>query len=133
MANDATVMIHGNLVRDPELREVGVNKTKVASFTVAVSTNTKKPDGTYDTNFYDVSLWGPRGEAFMQRAQKGTAVQVIGDLYMGEYVSKTDNQKRYRLRVDAYKIKITARQKEAAKAPTMDPMPTEEEESPFGV
>lgn len=132
MANDATVVIHGNLVRDPELREVGANKTKVASFTVAVSTNNKKPDGTYDTNFYDVSLWGARGEAFIDRAEKGTAVQVIGDLSMVEYVSQKDNQNHCRLRIDATKIKITDRAKARAAAParnaSMDPMP---ESDPF--
>lgn len=126
MANDATVVIHGNLVRDPELREVGAAKTKVASFTVAVSTATKKPDGTYEANFYDVSLWGPRGEAFMERAEKGTAVQVIGDLAMVEYVSQKDNLKHARLRVEAQKVKITARAKQGAapsRPPVMDPMP----------
>lgn len=128
MANDATIVINGNLVRDPELREVGANKTKVASFTVAVNTNTRRPDGTYEANFYDVSLWGPRGEAFMQRAVKGTGVEVIGDLTLGEYVSTKDNKNHYRLRVDAYKTKITARGKDASTAPaarpaTMDPMP----------
>lgn len=132
MANDATVTIHGNLVRDPELREVGAAKSKVASFTVAVSTANKKQDGTYDTNFYDVSLWGPRGEAFMDRAEKGTAVQVVGDLSMVEYVSQKDNQKHNRLRVDAYKVKITARPKgqaAVARPAMMDPMP---DNDPFG-
>ena len=132
MANDATVTLHGNLVRDPELKEVGPSKSKVASFTVAVSTSNKKPDGTYDTNFYDVSLWGPRGEAFIERAEKGTAVQVIGDVSMVEYVSQKDNLKHNRLRVDAYKVKITARGKQAAgtRNVSMDPMP--EDDNPFG-
>ena len=127
MANDATVMIHGNLTRDPELREVGANKSKVASFTVAVSTNVKKSDGTYETNFYDCSLWGPRADSFIQRAGKGTAVQVVGDLSMVEYTSQKDSQKHTRLRVDAYKTKITARGKDQAGSPTATPMPSEEE------
>jgi len=130
MANDATIVINGNLVRDPELREVGANKNKVASFTVAVNTNTRRPDGTFEANFYDVSMWGPRGEAFVQRAQKGTGVEVIGDLAMSEYVSTKDNKNHYRLRIDAYKTKITARGKENAQKPmAMDPMP--DEEDPF--
>lgn len=131
MANDATVVIHGNLVRDPELKEVGATKSKVAAFTVAVSTAVKKPDGTFDTNFYDVSLWGPRGEAFVQHAEKGTAVQVVGDLSMVEYVSQKDNQKRVRLRVDAFKVKITAKAKGAeARSPVAAPMPVDDD--PFG-
>jgi len=132
MANDATVVIHGNLVRDPELKEVGASKAKVAAFTVAVSTAVKKADGTYETNFYDVSLWGPRGEAFAQHAEKGTAVQVVGDLSMVEYVSQKDNQKRVRLRVDAFKVKITAKAKgseEAPRSPVSAPMP---DDDPFG-
>lgn len=132
MANDATVTLHGNLVRDPELKEVGPSKSKVASFTVAVSTSNKKPDGTYDTNFYDVSLWGPRGEAFIERAEKGTAVQVIGDVSMVEYVSQKDNLKHNRLRVDAYKVKITARGKQAAGTRNASMDPTPDDDNPFG-
>lgn len=132
MANDATVTLHGNLVRDPELKEVGPSKSKVASFTVAVSTSNKKPDGTYDTNFYDVSLWGPRGEAFIERAEKGTAVQVIGDVSMVEYVSQKDNLKHNRLRVDAYKVKITARGKQATGARNASMDPTPDDDNPFG-
>lgn len=129
MANDATVVIHGNLTRDPEMKEVGASKSKVASFTVAVSTAVRKSDGTYETNFYDVSLWGPRGEAFVQHAEKGTAVQVVGDLSMVEYTSQKDGQKRTRLRVDAFKVKITAKAKGSA-APNAAPMPVEDDD-PF--
>ena len=124
MANDATVTIHGNLVRDPELREVGAAKSKVASFTVAVSTSNKKEDGTFDTNFYDVSLWGQNAENIAQHMQKGTAVMVIGDFSMVEYVSKKDNLKHNRLRVNATKVKITANAKPTAtRGFVMDPMP----------
>jgi single stranded DNA-binding protein len=136
MANDATVFLHGNIVRDPEVREVGPNKSKVTSFTVAVSTTNKRPDGTYDTNYYDVSFWGPRGEAFAERAGKGTAVAVVGDLCLSEYVSQKDNQKHSRLRVECYKVKITSQKKEAdgaqaaARKAAAAPMP--EADDPFG-
>ena len=128
MANDASVHIMGNLTRDPETRTVGANK--VTGFTVAVSTSEKKPDGTYNTNYYDVSLWGPRGESFCERAEKGTAVSVEGDLMLSEYISKKDNLPHQRLRVTANKVKITARAKERpaqGRSPVAAPMPDEDD------
>ena len=77
MPNNAKIILRGNLVRDPETREV--NGSNVTSFTVAVSTRVKKEDGTYDTNFHDCSLWGKPGDYFKDRAKKGMLVDVIGE------------------------------------------------------
>lgn len=60
------------------LRDVGQNK--VFNFSVAVS-NGKNQDGTWkDSSFYDVGVWGARGEALSRFLSKGTKVAVSGRL-----------------------------------------------------
>ena len=106
MPNNAKIILRGNLVRDPETREV--NGSNVTSFTVAVSTRVKKEDGTYDTNFHDCSLWGKPGDYFKDRAKKGMLVDVIGEFHQDEYVNK-EGERRYRLRCDAYRADVLTR------------------------
>lgn len=60
------------------LRDVGQNK--VFNFSVAVS-NGKNQDGSWkDSSFYDVGVWGNRGEALSRFLTKGTKVAVSGRL-----------------------------------------------------
>ena len=57
MANDATICVTGNLIKDPT--HTVVNNQTVVSFTIGVNTTLKKADGTgYESNFYNVSVWG---------------------------------------------------------------------------
>ena len=121
MPNNAKVSMIGNLVRDPEMKEVG--SSKVLSMTVAVNTMSKKDDGTYDSNFYDVSYWGKPGEFVFDRLQKGTQVFVTGDFMQVEYKGQ-DGVNKYRLRVTAYDVRPISRLKgDSAPAETKDRKP----------
>lgn len=106
---DATVMFTGNLVRDPELKKT--DASQVASFTVAVTTSTKDADGKYASNFYDCSYWGKPADYLMAHAQKGTQVNVVGELKLEEFENK-EGVKKNRLRVKATKIDLLKRLKE---------------------
>lgn len=108
MPANAKVTILGNLTRDPQTRSVG-DRT-VTSFTVAVNTLSKKDDGSFESNFYDVSVWGKSGEYLMQKLQKSSMVLVTGDLAMVEYTAK-DNSPRQALRVTATDVRGVARLK----------------------
>ena len=60
------------------LRDAGQNK--VFNFSVAVS-NGKNQDGSWkDSSFYDIGVWGNRGEALSKFLTKGTKVAVSGRL-----------------------------------------------------
>ena len=61
---------HGNLGRDPELKEVG--SSQVASFSIAART------GKDQTTWIDCSVWGKRAETVMQYLHKGDRVTVVG-------------------------------------------------------
>ena len=110
MANDATVDITGNLTKDPEMRTY--NGTSVVSFTVGVNTTKKSDDNKYISDFYNVSVWGATGEYIMPRIEKGTMVQVIGDLTLQKYTGKDGNEHES-LSVRAIKVKPLARMKGA--------------------
>lgn len=101
--NNAFITIDGNLTRDPEIRQVGVHN--VCNYTVAVNTDTKNEDGTYGTNYFDCSTWGNSGDYIFSKIKKGTEVTVHGEL---EAIEKPDanGQKRTRLRVKTYSVKV---------------------------
>jgi len=79
------ITIAGNCTKDAELRTTG-SGGKVAGFSVAVNGFS---NGEKTTTFYDVSIFGKRGESVMQFAQKGAKICVTGELSTREYNGKT--------------------------------------------
>lgn len=61
---------HGNLGRDPELKQT--DKSQVASFSIAART------GKDQTTWIDCSVWGKRAETVMSYLHKGDRVTVVG-------------------------------------------------------
>lgn len=78
------VVLKGNLARDPELRTVntGGKSTSVVNFTVAVSREYKKNDGTTDkiTTFVPCEAWDTGAEAVASSLSKGDPVMIEGSL-----------------------------------------------------
>ncbi len=109
MANNAKVSIIGNLTKDPEMRQVGSGN--VVSLSVAVSTSRKNQDGSFKSDFYEVSVWGKQGDFLMQRLQKGSGVWITGDLTTDEYVGR-DQKTHLVLRIAATDVRGFARLKE---------------------
>lgn len=79
------VTIAGNCTKDAELR-ITPGGNKVANLSVAVN---GFENGQKTSLFFDVSLWGKRGESIMQFAKKGAKISVTGDLGTREYGGKT--------------------------------------------
>ncbi|BAQ93479.1 single-stranded DNA-binding protein (TIGR00621) [uncultured Mediterranean phage uvMED] len=61
---------HGNLGRDPELKEVG--SSQVASFSIAART------GKDQTTWIDCAVWGKRADTVMSYLHKGDRITVAG-------------------------------------------------------
>ena len=114
MPNNAKITLLGNLTKDPASRQAG--NSSVVSFTVAVNTMNKAEDGSYQSDFYDVSVWGKNGEYLLEKIQKGTQVWVTGDFSVGSYTAN-DGQKRTVLRVTATDVRPVARMKGENAAP----------------
>ena len=80
-----SITIAGNCTKDAEQRTTQ-NGSKVAGFSVAVN---GFANGEKTTDFFDVSIWGKRGDAVMQFAKKGSKICVSGELGTREYNGKT--------------------------------------------
>ena len=78
------ITVLGNIVKDAEMRQAG--GTNVAGFSVAVNgyANREKT-----VTYFDVSIWGKRGESVMQFATKGAKICITGDLGTREHNGKT--------------------------------------------
>lgn len=64
-------VFHGNLTRDPELKDVG--ETKVAKVGLAVNRYYK---GEKKVSFLDLEFWGKQAETVAQLGKKGSSVAV---------------------------------------------------------
>lgn len=79
------ITIAGNCTKDAEMRRTQ-SGSGVAGFSMAVN---GFANGEKTTDFFDVSVWGKRGEAVMQFAKKGAKMCVTGELGTREYNGKT--------------------------------------------
>jgi len=80
-----SITIAGNVGKDAETRRTQ-DGTTVASFSVAVEDRQGREKATL---WFDVSIWGARGEKLAQYITKGTRISVSGDLGTREYNGKT--------------------------------------------
>jgi len=96
MANFNNVTLLGNLVADPELKEIS-DANPVSKFRLAVNRKftTKSGDKKSDTLYIDCEMWGKRAEALQKYTKKGDPLLVNGFLKQdtwetkdGEYRSK---------------------------------------------
>ena len=79
------ITIAGNVTKDGELRTTQ-NGGKILGFSIAVN---GYANGAKTTDFFDVSIWGKRGEQAQQFAKKGAKMCVSGDLSTREHNGKT--------------------------------------------
>jgi single-strand DNA-binding protein len=95
------VMIIGNLVRDPEIRNTATGKN-VASFSVATSLVWKDQSGQKQekTEFHNIVAWARLAEIIGQYLKKGSKVYIEGRLQTRDWTGQ-DGIKRYRTEIVA--------------------------------
>lgn len=80
MNNLNSILIEGNLVRDPLLRTTP-RGTPVCSFTVASNRYYRQDAGMErEVSFFDAQAWGKLGESVSGQGRKGRGVRVVGRL-----------------------------------------------------
>lgn len=104
--NINTVMLGGNLTRDPETKAAGSNKT-VASFGIAINRKYKGSDGEQkeEATFVDIEAWGRTAELVAQYLAKGSPVFIEGRLKLDTWEDK-DGNKRSKMKVVADSIQF---------------------------
>jgi len=87
------VVLVGRLTRDPELRALP-SGTSVCSLRLACNSSRKDPDGEFveRPNFFDVSVYGARGENVSHYMRRGSRVAIDGRLEWREW--ETAEQER---------------------------------------
>ena len=104
MADINKVILFGRLTRDAELKYTTSGQA-VCKFSIAVNRTRKNGDQWEDeANFFDVVLWGKRGEALNQYLQKGKMIGVDGELCQDRW--QQDGQNRSRVEIVANNIQL---------------------------
>jgi len=105
MADDInSVTIVGRLTRDAELKYTNTGSA-VTKCSLAVNRSRKDGDQwVEEANFFDVSLWGRRGESLNQYLLKGTRIAVTGELRQDKW--EQDGQTRTRVFIHANNIQL---------------------------
>jgi single-strand DNA-binding protein len=88
-ANINSVVLVGNLTRDPELRHTPSGMA-VCSLRLAVNSRRKDETGNWadKPNYFDVTVWGAQGENCAQYLSKGRPVAIDGRLEWREWQDK---------------------------------------------
>jgi single-strand DNA-binding protein len=107
-SNINSVVITGNLTKDPELRSTP-SGTAVCKLRVAV--NSRRKDGQSGEwvdkpNYFDVTVWGAQGENCAQYLSKGRPVAIEGRLEWREWEAKDGSGKRQAVQIVANTVQF---------------------------
>ena len=98
------VVLVGRLTRDAELKTIASGQA-VCKFSIAVNRSKKNGEQWEDEpNFFDVVLWGRRGEALHQYMNKGKLVAIDGELRQDRW--QQDGQNRSKVEIVANNIQL---------------------------
>lgn len=97
-----TVMLVGRLSSDPEIRTTESGKN-VVRISVAVNRSFKNPNGIYETDFIDCTLWDGLAKNLSEYCKKGDTVGVRGRLQVSHYEKEEQKMKK----VDVIVEKLT--------------------------
>ena len=108
------VVVSGNLTREPELRQAG--STTVLQFGIAVNERRKnnQTDQWEDVpNFFDVLVWGARGEGLSRILTKGMKVAVEGKLRWSQWKAQ-DGSNRSKVEIVADNVDFMSAPRDGA-------------------
>jgi single-strand DNA-binding protein len=105
MAGDINrVILVGRLTRDAELSYT-TSGFALTKFSLAINRRKKQGDQWVDeANYFDIVLWGKRGESLNQYLQRGQQVAVEGELRQERW--EKDGMKRSKVTVEATNIQL---------------------------
>jgi single-strand DNA-binding protein len=85
-----SVLLEGNLVRDPEERRTS-SDTVICSFCIAVNRSYKKDDDyVKEVSYFDIEVWAGLGEICIKNLTKGRGVRVVGRMKQDRWIDDKD-------------------------------------------
>lgn len=83
-----SILVEGNLTRDPELKKTPKG-TSVCSFSVASNRYFRQDEETQkEVSFFNVETWAGLAETCMEHLNKGRGVRVVGRLKQDRWVDQ---------------------------------------------
>lgn len=113
------VQLIGRLTRDPEVRWTAEGLA-IATFSVAIDRPPKK-DGTHETDFPRITVFGRQAENCEKYISKGSQVGIIGRIQTGSY--EKDGQRVYTTDVVADRVEFLSRKEKHGEAAAADAPP----------
>lgn len=95
-----SILLEGNLTRDPEIKETAKG-TKVCSFAIASNRFYRYEEDTQkEVSFFDVEAWSKVATACAGNLKKGRGVRVVGRLKQDRWID-TNGKNHSRIKVVA--------------------------------
>ena len=105
MNNLNSILIEGNLTRDPVLRETPKG-TPVCSFSVASNRYYKQGgESQQEVSFFDVEVWAGLAETCATYLEKGRGVRVVGRLKQDRWLD-TEGKPQSRIKIIAEHVEF---------------------------
>lgn len=100
MSDFNKVYLVGNMVKDPEMKDIG-SSNKVTNFTIASNRHWTGPEGqkNEEVSFLDCSAYGKRAEAINTYFSKGRKILIEGRLKQEKWTDKDTQKSQSRIRV----------------------------------
>lgn len=112
------VLLRGNLTRDPELRNITTNdkQTSVVSFTVAVSKDFTRANGTKDkiVSYIACEAWDSGAEIIGSSFKKGDLVMIEGSIRNDSWEKDGVKHSTLKVRVNNFSKIARLKKKDAA-------------------
>ncbi len=99
MASFNKIILIGNLVADPELKQTN-SGVSYCSFRIAVNRRFSKTGEQAETDFFEVTCWREKAEFVTRFFTKGRSILVCGEMHQRSWVDNT-GAKRYSYSVAA--------------------------------
>ena len=114
MASFNKVILIGNLVADPELKQTQ-SGIAVTSFSIAVSRKFNRDASQQQTDFFNIVCWRSTAEFVTKYFSKGKSILVCGSLQTRTWTDQ-QGQKRYITEVVADEVSFVERKSDGASA-----------------
>lgn len=101
MSDLNTVYLVGNLVKDPELKDIGKASNKLVNFTIASNRNWTGPEGekAEEVSFIDCVAYGKRAEVIDKYFSKGRKILIEGRVKQDKWIDKDTQKTQSRIRI----------------------------------
>ena len=115
-----SILLEGNLTRDPEKRETGKG-TSVCVMGIASNRYYKTDDGSeQEVSYFDVEAWARLADVCSEHLKKGRGIRVVGRLKQDRWEDK-DGSKRSKVKIVAEHIEFKPSMKKSEEVEKVEP------------